>query len=411
MLNVDAIREDFPILKRKVNGKNLVYLDSGATSQKPRTVIQALVDYYQNYNSNVHRGIHTLSEEATAKFEQVREKVANFINCNDTESIIFVRNTTEGVNLVAHAWGRRNVNSGDEILVTEMEHHSNLIPWQLLAKEKKAVLKHVKVTDNGLLDLSNLEELITPETKVVAVTRASNVLGTINPVRQIADVAHRVGAKVMVDGAQSVPHLITNVKELDCDFLAFSSHKMLGPTGVGVIFIRKELLEEMDPFLGGGNMIREVWIDRATWNHSPWKYEAGTPDIAGVIGFGAALDYLQQQGMKEIREHEMELTGYALKKLRDIEDITIYGPQDPERQTGSISFNIADIHPHDVGTILSEEGVAIRAGHHCSQPLMRRFKIYGTARASFYLYNTAEEVDILIEALKKAKQIFAHVCH
>ncbi len=407
MLDVKKIREDFPILNQQVHGKPLAYLDSGSTSQKPKIVIDTLVEYYNQYNSNIHRGLHYLSEKATEAYENVRKIVEDFIHSESSDEIIFTRNATEAINLVAYAWGRKNISAGDEILLTEMEHHSNLIPWQILAKEKKAVLRFIPITDNHLLDLDRIEDLLTSKTKLLAVTQMSNVLGTINPVKKISQIAHDVGALFLIDGSQGVPHSGINVTDVNCDFLAFTAHKMLGPTGVGVLYGKLQILEEMDPFIGGGSMILEVWQDRATWNKVPYKYEAGTPNIADVIAFGEAIKYLQNVGMANVREHEKELTAYALKKLSEIEDLTIYGPKDPEHQGGIVSFNFKDIHPHDVGTIVDQEGVAIRAGHHCSQPLMRKLGIPGTARASFYIYNTQEEIDQLAFALGKVKEVFA----
>lgn len=414
MLNVDRIRQDFPILSRKVNGKPLVYLDNAATTQKPQVVIDALVDYYERYNANIHRGIHTLSEEATDAVEQARAKVAKFINAPSSSSVIFTRNATEAINLVAYSWGRKNLAAGDEIILSEMEHHSNLVPWQMLAQSTSAKLKFISVTDDGLLDLDHIESLFTPCTKLVSVTQMSNVLGTINPVREIADLAHRKGALVMIDGAQGVPHLGADVQAVasggfDCDFLAFSAHKMLGPTGIGILYGRQEILEKMDPFLGGGDMILQVWLDRATYNYLPWKFEAGTPNIADAIAFGAAIDYLEKIGMDDIRQHEINLVDYTLKRLREIDDIKIYGPSKAEARGGVVAFNLPQMHPHDLGTILNEEGIAIRAGHHCCQPLMRKLGVTGTARASFHVYNTRAEVDALVSGLHKAQEIFSGV--
>jgi cysteine desulfurase/selenocysteine lyase len=406
-LDVAHIREDFPILKRQVHGKPLIYLDNAATSQKPRQVIQALVDYYEGYNANIHRAVHALGEEATTAYEDAREKTRAFINAPTTESVIFTRNTTESINLVAYSWGRANIHEGDEILLTQMEHHSNLIPWQQVAKEKDATIRYVPVTDEGTLELNGLENLFDARTKMMALPHVSNSLGTINPVEKIAAEARRHGVMLLVDGAQGVPHLPVDVQAIGCDFYAFSSHKMLGPTGIGVLYGRKELLEEMDPFLGGGEMIRKVTFEGATWNDLPWKFEAGTPNIADAIAFGVALDYLNALGMENVRRHEVEITAYALEKLRAIEGITIYGPPDPEDRGGVISFNFDELHPHDIGTILDHHGVAIRAGHHCTQPLMRRLGISGTARASFYVYNTFEEVDALADAIRAARSFFS----
>ncbi len=408
VFDVQAIRQDFPILSRRVHGKPLVYLDSAATTQKPRAVIEALVHFYEHQNANIHRAIHTLGEEATAAYEETRAKVSRFINAPRPENIVFTRSATEALNLVASAWGRANVRQGDEIVLTQMEHHSNMVPWQRLAQEVKATVKYIGVTDEGTLDLSSLDDIITEKTKLVSVTQVSNAFGTINPLGKIIAAAHRRGALAVVDAAQSVPHMPVDVQAMDCDFLAFSGHKMLGPTGVGVLYARYELLEAMQPYQSGGEMISRVRLEGATWNDVPWKFEAGTPNIAGVIAFGAALDYLSALGMDNVRAHEQELTAYALGRLRRLEDIISYGPQDPSQRGGVVSFNYPDIHPHDVGTILDRQGVAIRGGHHCAQPLMRRFDIAGTARASFYIYNTLEEVDALVEGIEKARAFFSH---
>ena len=410
MYDIDRIREDFPILSRKVHcDKPLVYLDNAATSQKPRSVIDALSHYYEHYNANIHRGIHALSEQASDEFEDARERVASFIGSGDPNEVIFVRNTTEALNLVAQAWGRANIRPGDEIVLSEMEHHSNLVPWQLLAQEKGANLKFFRIDDNGEIDPGQIEDLIGERVKVVSLTHMSNVLGTINPVELAAKQAHEVGALMVVDGAQSVPHLPVDVAEMGCDFLAFSGHKMLGPMGVGVLWGRAELLEAMGPFLGGGSMIREVFLDRSTWNELPWKFEAGTPDVADVIALTAAVDYLESVGMDAIRRHEMEIASYAIRALTDLDGVRIYGPQDPSRRGGVVAFNYLDIHPHDIGTIVDREGVAIRAGHHCCQPLMRRLGVAATCRASFYLYNTESETDVLVDALKQARELFGSV--
>jgi len=409
MLDTARIRRDFPILDREVRGKPLVYLDNAATSQKPKAVVEALTQYYLQGNANIHRGIHTLSEEATARFEAVRIKTARFIGATKPETIVFTRGTTESINLVAHAWGMKHIGRGDEIVLTEMEHHSNLVPWQLLAQRKGAHLKFIPVTPEGLLDLKAFSALLTKRTKLVAVTFMSNVLGTINPIREIVQTAHAKGISVLVDGAQGVPHLPVNVLDLNCDFLAFSAHKMLGPTGVGVLYAKEALLEDMDPFMGGGDMIRDVWLERSTWNDLPWKFEAGTPNIAGVTAFGAALDYLSALGMEEIRSHEEALTRYAIERLKSVQGITLYGPMPPVPRGGAVSFDFSGVHPHDLGQILDDQGVAIRAGHHCCKPLMRKLNVTATARASFYLYNTQEEVDVLIQALIKAKEVFSGV--
>jgi cysteine desulfurase/selenocysteine lyase len=405
-LDVQRIRKDFPILERKIYEKPLVYLDNAATSQKPRQVIEKLVDYYENYNANIHRAVHCLGEEATAAYEEARAKVAKFINAPSPESVIFTRNTTEAINLVAYTWGRANVREGDEILLTQMEHHSNLIPWQRLAAEKGATIRYIELTDTQTLALDGLENLFEARTRIMAMPHVSNSLGTINPVEKIAAEARRNGTTFLVDGAQGAPHLPVDVQAIGCDFYAFSSHKMLGPTGIGVLYARQELLDEMEPFLGGGEMIRKVDFEGATWNDLPWKFEAGTPNIADAIGFGAAIDYLSDLGMDNVRQHEIEITEYALNRLGEFDDITLYGPPDPRERGGVVSFNFGDLHPHDIGTVLDRHGVAIRAGHHCTQPLMRTLGVSGTARASFYVYNTLEEVDVLVEALEAAREFF-----
>ena len=407
MLDVKRIRQDFPILTRRVHGKPLVYLDNAATTQKPRQVIDALVAYYSRYNANIHRGIHTLAEEATAAYEAVREHAARFVRAPSPRTVVFTRNTTESINLFANAWGRTRLTPGDQILLSEMEHHSNLVPWQLLAKATGAALAFIPIDDDGRLRLETLDALLTTRTKLVSITHMSNVLGTINPIERIAERAHARGALVFVDAAQSVPHLALDVQRLGCDALAFSSHKMLGPTGVGVLYAREELLESMDPFLGGGEMIADVQLTSSTWNEIPWKFEAGTPNIADVIAFGEALAYLERVGMESVRAHERALTAYALERLAEIDGIALYGPRgNGEERGGVVSFNLEGLHPHDVGTVLDAEGVAIRAGHHCAKPLMRRLGVAATARASFYLYNTPEEVDRLVEAIRAAQAFF-----
>ena len=407
-LDVQRTRADFPILSRTVHGKPLVYLDNAATTQKPRQVIDAFVNYYSRYNANIHRGIHTLAEEATAAYEAVRERTARFIGAPGPRTIVFTRNTTESINLFANAWGRARLAPGDRILLSEMEHHSNLVPWQLLAKATGAALAFIPITDDGRLRLEELDKLLTTRTKLVSITHMSNVLGTINPIERIVERAHARGALVFVDAAQSVPHLPLDVRRLGCDALAFSAHKMLGPTGVGVLYAREELLESMEPFLGGGEMISDVQLTSATWNEIPWKFEAGTPNIADVIAFGEALAYLERIGLEAIRAHERGLTTYALKRLGDIDGITLYGPGgNGEDRGGVVSFNLEGLHPHDVGTVLDAEGVAIRAGHHCAKPLMRRLGVAATARASVYLYNTPEEIDRLVEAIKAAQVFFS----
>ena len=410
-LDVERIRQDFPVLSRQVYGKPLVYLDNAATSQKPQQVIQALVDYYQGYNSNVHRGVHALSIEATERYEESREKMARFIGAPSAENLIFVRNATEAINLVSHTWAQANVGPGDEILLTEMEHHSNLVPWQKVVQEKGATLRFVPVTPEGTLDLSHLDQLLTERTRIFAFTQMSNVLGTINPVKELVQAAHKAGAVTLVDGAQGVPHIPVDVKELDCDFLAVSGHKMLGPTGIGVLYVKGELMENLDTFLRGGEMVKEVWFDHASWNDLPYRFEAGTPNIADAIALGVAVDYLQALGMDNVRQHEIELTRYALEAFRQLEEseeLVVYGPRDVNIRGGIVSFHAPGVHPHDLGTLLDREGIAIRAGHHCAMPLTReRLGVAATTRASFYIYNTEEEVDCLVAALKKAIQFFA----
>jgi cysteine desulfurase/selenocysteine lyase len=409
MWNSSATRSDFPILGKPIDGKKLVYLDSAATSHKPIQVINCLTEYYETLNANVHRGIHTLSERATQKYEAVRETIRAFIDAPAAREIIFTSGTTASINLVAYSWGRQNILPGDEIVLSAMEHHSNLVPWQLLAKEREAKLAFLELTEDGQIDLELAAKLITERTRIVSVTMMSNVLGTITPVAKLAKLAHAKGALLMVDGAQAVPHLPVSVKDLDCDFLAFSLHKMLGPTGVGVLWGKAEILEAMPPFLGGGDMISSVARERSTWNELPWKFEAGTPNIADVIASGPAIDYLNKLGMHNVRQHEIELSKYALQKFEAARNITLYGPKDPAIRGATFAFNLADIHPHDLGQILSDKGIAIRAGHHCCQPLMKDLKVTGTARASLYIYNTKEEIDFLFESLKDAEKVLGHV--
>ena len=407
MLDVNRIRKDFPILSRTIYGKPLVYLDNAATSQKPTSVIQSLVDYYESYNSNIHRGVHTLSMEATDRHEDARSKCTRFIGAKEDKSLIMVRNTTEAINLVAQTWGKHNISAGDEILTTHMEHHSNLVPWQKLAEQNGASLQFIELDEDGMLNLSNIDDLITERTKLLALTHMSNVLGTINPVKELTAVAHKMGAKVLIDGAQSVPHMKVDVTDLDCDFFAFSGHKMLAPTGIGVLYVKPEILESMEPFLFGGDMVSQVWDDTATWNDLPWKFEAGTPNIADLIGLGAAIDYLESLGMDQVREHEMALTGYALEQFDRLNDIKVFGPKDLSKRGGVISFHSDDVHPHDMGTMLDREGIAIRTGHHCAMPLTRKLSVVATARASFYIYNTEEEVDKLTSAITATLDYFA----
>ncbi len=407
-LSIENIRKDFPILKRKVrDNKPLVYLDNASTTQKPKQVIDALTNYYNNYNANIHRSVYSIAEEATEAYEKVRDKVAKFLNISKREEIIFVRGTTEGINLVAYAWGRKHIKEGDIIVTTEYEHHSNIVPWQLLVKEKGAKLEYIEINDNGELILDQLDKyLATGKVKLVVFSLMSNVLGTISDAEKIISKCHEAGVKTLVDAAQAVPHMSVDVAKLGCDFFAFSAHKMLGPTGIGVLWVRKSVLETMDPFHGGGDMIREVHKYETTWNDLPYKFEAGTPNIADVIGFGSAIDYLSQLGMETVRKHEMELTQYALDKMSQIKGIVIYGPKDVSKRGGVISFNFHDVHPHDVATIVDREGIAIRSGHHCAQVLMEKLDVAATNRASFYIYNTKQDVDKLIQSLEKVSELF-----
>jgi len=406
VLDVRRVRQDFPILRQQVNGRRLVYLDNAATTQKPRQVIEALVRYYETSNANIHRGIHTLATRATEQYEDARRKVARFIGARGPEEVVFTRNATEAINLVARAWGDEHVGEGDEIVLTLMEHHSNIVPWQLLARRTGATLRYAGITDDGRLDLDELRRLIGPRTKLVAVTHMSNVLGTINPVADIAEMAHAAGALVLVDGAQSVPHLPVDVQALGADFLAFSAHKMLGPTGVGVLWARAELLEAMPPFLGGGDMIAVVRPESSTWAELPHKFEAGTPNIADVIAFGAAIDYLAGIGMANVRRHEEELTELALEQLRRVPGLRVFGPVAASERGGVVSFSMQAAHPHDVATIADGYGVAIRAGHHCAQLLMRALGVPATSRASFSIYNDADDIEALVEALEGVNRVF-----
>jgi len=404
-LDVERVRADFPILSRKVGDRPLVYLDSTATSQKPRKVLDAEREFYERHNANVHRGIYMLSEEATELYEGARAKIAGFIGATDPDTVIFNRGTTESINAIAHGWGRKFLREGDEILLTDMEHHSNIVPWQLAARATGARLRYLSITDEGLLDLSDLGSLLTERTKVFAVTGGSNSLGTLPPVRQLADAAHAVGAVLVVDGAQLVPHVPVDVAELDCDFLTISGHKMLGPTASGGFYAKRELLEEMDPFIGGGHMIHEVFHEYSTWQQVPGKFEGGTMNIAQEVGLAAAVDYLEELGMDEVRAHEEEIAGYAIERLLGV-GARIFGPTDTSVRGGAVSFWYKEIHPHDLATVLNEEGIAVRAGHHCNQLVMRRFGVPATTRASFYVYNTKHEVDALVEALGKAESVF-----
>jgi len=406
MLDVQRIRRDFPILDQQVNGHQLVYLDNAATTQKPRVVIDALVNYYETTNANIHRGIHTLAVRATDQYEGVRGKVAAHIGAANPQDIVFTRNTTESINLVARSWGDANLREGDEIVLTVMEHHSNIVPWQLLAARTGARLRYIDIDSEGVLELDALRAAVGPRTKLVTVVHMSNVLGTINPITEIGLIAHGAGALLLVDGAQSAPHLPIDVAALGCDFFAFSAHKMLGPTGVGVLWAKPGLLEEMPPFLGGGEMISVVREEASTWADVPHKFEAGTPNIADVIAFGAAIDYLNGIGMAQVREHEIRITAYAIDRLKSV-GACVHGPQDAAVRGGAVSFAIDGLHPHDVSTIVDSYGVAIRAGHHCAQLLMRRLKVPATSRASFYIYNDTSEVDALIEALEHARKVFS----
>jgi len=407
IIDIEKIREDFPILTRRVrDNKPLVYLDNAATTQKPRQVIEAIHDYYMRYNANVHRAVYQLAEEATNAYEGARERVAKFVNA-DREEIVFVRNATEAINLVAYAWGRENVSKDDRVVITEFEHHSNIVPWQLLTQEKSAKLEYIRINDDGLLILDDLYGALDKnDVKLVSVSHMSNVLGTIAPVNEIVKACHAKNVPVLIDGAQSVPHMPIDVKSMDCDFMAFSAHKMLGPTGVGVLYGKKEHLENMRPFIAGSDMIREVHKYETRWNDLPWKYESGTPNIADVIGYGVAIDYLSNIGMDNVRAHEKELTRYALDRITGVKGMHVYGTRDVEKRGGVISFNLGDIHPHDLSTILDEDGIAIRSGHHCAQPLMELLGVAATSRASFYIYNTKEEVDALINSLDRARVIF-----
>ena len=404
-LHPAAVRRDFPILEREVNGRPLVYLDSAATSQKPRQVLAAMDRYYERHNANVHRGVHTLAEEATHLFEEARGKVARFVGASP-RATVFTKNVSEAINLVAYAWGLRNLRAGDEILVTEMEHHSNLVPWQLVAGVVGAHVRAVPITDDHLLDLDALDRLLGPRTRLVAVSAMSNVLGTINPVAAVAERAHAAGALVLADAAQAVPHAGVRLDRLGVDFLGFTGHKMLGPMGVGVLAAREELLDGMGPFLGGGEMIRDVTLEGATWNDIPWRFEAGTPNVAEAVGLGAAVDYLEAVGMDRVRAHEAELAGYALKRLGEVDGLRLLGPADPEHRGGLVAFLLGDVHPHDVAQVLDEQGIAVRAGHHCAKPLHRRLGLAASTRASFYLYSTTAEVDALVAGLDQAARLF-----
>ncbi|MBI67749.1 MAG: cysteine desulfurase [Chloroflexi bacterium] len=409
MYDINSVRKDFPIIHQKINGHDLVYLDNAATSQKPKSVIDELVNYYSSYNANVHRGAHTLAVKATVAYEEAREKIAAFINAPSPENIIFVRNTTEAINLIAHTWAMDNIREGDRIVSTEIEHHSNLVPWQHVANTQKATLELIKIDSNYELDLSELDQIINSKTRLVALTHMSNVLGTIVPVKTVVEAAKKVDAKVLIDGAQSVPHMRVDVQDIGCDFFTFSGHKMLGPTGIGVLYVSTTILKELNPFLRGGEMVLEVTYDRASWAPPPMKFEAGTPNIADAIGLGVAVDYLNEIGMDMIRQHEVSITNYALERFHELEEITTYGPNDTSIRGGVISFYIDDVHPHDISQVLDSLGIAIRAGHHCAMPLVKsKLHVPATARASFYLYNTEREVDLLIDGLKKTMEYFSN---
>lgn len=409
MLNTKEIRSYFPILDQEINGHPLVYLDNGATSQKPTQVIEAIKKYYEFENSNVHRGVHTLGNRATDSYEGAREKVRKFMNAKSTKEVIFTRGTTTAINMVAQSYGLANLKEGDEIVITHMEHHSNIIPWQQLAKRTGAVLKYIDLETDGTLSLEKVRETITNQTKIVSIVYVSNVLGTMNPIKEITQIAHEHGAVIVVDGAQAAPHLKLDVQALDCDFLAFSGHKMCGPTGIGVLYGKEALLEKMEPIEFGGEMIDFVGLYDSTWKELPWKFEGGTPIIAGAIGLGAAIDFLEEIGLDEIEQHEHELAAYAMQKMSAIDGLTIYGPTDPAKRAGIVTFNLDDVHPHDVATVLDMSGIAVRAGHHCAQPLMKWLQCVATARASFYIYNSEEDIDSLVTGLVSAKEYFNDV--
>ena len=408
MISADKIRQDFPILFQEVNDEPLVYLDNAATTQKPKAVLDALKDYYEHENANVHRGVHTLAERATHSYEAAREKVRSFINASETAEVLFTRGTTTSLNWVARSFGEQFIHEGDEILISYMEHHSNVIPWQQLAKKTGASLKYIELTEEGFLDMEKAKELINSNTKIVSIAHVSNVLGVINPVEELAQMIHEQGGILVVDGAQSTPHMAIDVQQIDCDFFAFSGHKMCGPTCIGVLYGKRKWLEQMEPVEFGGEMIDFVELYDSTWKELPWKFEAGTPNIAGAIALGHAIDYLEAIGMENIHHYEKELVAYVLPKLQQIEGLKIYGPQDPAKRTGVIAFNLDGLHPHDVATALDMEGVAVRAGHHCAQPLLKYLQVAATARASFYFYNTKQDADRLVDAILATKEFFQH---
>ncbi|AGR07929.1 cysteine desulfurase [Listeria monocytogenes] len=406
MIDIQKIRADFPILAQEINEKPLAYLDNAATSQKPKQVIEALTHYYEFDNANVHRGVHTLAARATDAYESARGKVAKFIHAREVAEIIFTRGTTSAINLVVDSYAEANIEAGDEIVISYLEHHSNLIPWQQLAKRKGAVLKYIELEEDGTISVEQAKKTIGEKTKIVALAHVSNVLGTITPIKEIAAIAHQFGAVILVDGAQAVPHMEVDVVDLDADFYAFSGHKMMAPTGIGALYGKRELLDAMEPTEFGGEMIDFVELYDSTWKELPWKFEAGTPIIGGAIALGAAIDYLAEVGLENIQAHEQALASYAIEEMSKIEGITIYGPKDASKRCGLVTFNLEGAHPHDIATILDEDGVAIRAGHHCAQPLMKWLDVSSTARASFYIYNTKEEIDALIDGLKLTKEYF-----
>ncbi|ENI8650230.1 cysteine desulfurase [Listeria monocytogenes] len=406
MIDIQKIRADFPILAQEINEKPLAYLDNAATSQKPKQVIEALTHYYEFDNANVHRGVHTLAARATDAYESARGKVAKFIHAREVAEIIFTRGTTSAINLVVDSYAEANIEAGDEIVISYLEHHSNLIPWQQLAKRKGAVLKYIELEEDGMISVEQSKKTIGEKTKIVALAHVSNVLGTITPIKEIAAIAHQFGAVILVDGAQAVPHMEVDVVDLDADFYAFSGHKMMAPTGIGALYGKRELLDAMEPTEFGGEMIDFVELYDSTWKELPWKFEAGTPIIGGAIALGAAIDYLAEVGLENIHAHEQALASYAIEEMSKIEGITIYGPKDASKRCGLVTFNLEGAHPHDIATILDEDGIAIRAGHHCAQPLMKWLDVSSTARASFYIYNTKEEIDALIDGLKLTKEYF-----
>ena len=409
MIDSEKIASDFPILKRKINDNNLIYFDNAATSQKPMQVIESITNFYTSSNANIHRGVHTLSMEATNLYDRAKERVAEFINSNDSESIIFTRGTTESINLVAETWGKANLDENSEIVITELEHHSNIVPWQELIKETNSKLKYIPIKQDGTLDLSNLDQIINSNTKLVSITHVSNGIGTINNIKNIIKKAKDVGAITLIDAAQSAPHMPIDVNELECDFLAFSGHKLLGPTGIGVLYGNKKLLEEMPAYQKGGDMILEVTYQKSSWADVPFKFEAGTPNIAGAIGLKSAIEYLMNLSMEEIRNHEIEITEYAYEKMMNINGIEILGPENIDERAGLISFNIPGVHPHDLGTFLDSKGIAIRTGHHCAMPLIKKLGSHSSARASFYIYNTKKEIDKFITEINNSMKYFNHV--